>query len=77
MKKTKNFLRIWITGASVAGFLFGWATFAHAQTPAALAALQSLTTTSSTTNTSTALTTSTQTTVQSFSPSARIRTGGS
>jgi len=83
MKKLKNFLRVWIAGASVAGFIFGWATFAHANKPVALAFLQNQTTTQTASAGSTL--TSTQAsnqTLQSlpqtrFSASPRLRTGGS
>ncbi|MEJ2710609.1 MAG: hypothetical protein P8074_23555 [Anaerolineales bacterium] len=34
MKSMKGILRIWITTASVAGFMGGWALLAHAEKPA-------------------------------------------
>jgi hypothetical protein len=81
MKNVKNFLRVWIAGASVAGFIFGWATFAHANKPVTLPIVQSLSPTSSTTSSSTSAQTSIQG-LQSipqsrFSTSPRLRTGGS
>ena len=36
MKNLKNGIRIWITGASLAGFLGGWVLLAHAPKPAPL-----------------------------------------
>ncbi len=36
MKIVKNLIRVWITSASVAGFVGGWAFFAHAGKPAPL-----------------------------------------
>jgi hypothetical protein len=62
----------------VAGFIFGWATFAHSNKPVALTILQNQSTTNSTTST-------TQTSIQAFqaiqrpviSTSPRLRTGGS
>jgi len=82
MKNAKNFLRIWITGASMAGFIFGWATFAHANKPVTLPIVQSLSPTSSAATTTTS---SAQISIQglqtlpqtNFSTSPRIRTGGS
>jgi hypothetical protein len=79
MKKIKNALRVWIAGASVAGFIFGWATFAHSNKPVALAFLQSQSTTNSTAASITQTGIQTFQAVQQpqFSTSPRLRTGGS
>jgi hypothetical protein len=89
MKKTKNLFRMWIAGVSVAGFMFGWGTFAHAnnQGTAGLSQSQASTTvsatqaadTSTTSRASTSASLQTFQTVQQpqFSTSPRLRTGGS
>jgi len=78
MKKIKNLLRVWIAGASIAGFIFGWATFAHANKPVALTFLQNQSTTISATTTSQTSVQSLQTIQQPvISTSPRLRTGGS
>jgi hypothetical protein len=51
MKSLKNGIRIWITGASVAGFLGGWVLLAHAPKPAPLQVSTTTTTTTGTTPT--------------------------
>jgi hypothetical protein len=40
MKLVKNFMRVWIASASVAGFVGGWAFLAHAGKPAPLTGTQ-------------------------------------
>ena len=79
MKKMKSFLRVWIAGASVAGFIFGWATFAHSNKPIVLAFLQNQTTTNTTpassVQTSNQVFQAVQLPNRSISP--RLRTGGS
>ncbi len=88
MKKIKSLLRYWIAGVSIAGFLFGWITFAHSSKPAALAIFQGQATASVSTGQTSASTaggSNTQASIQSFqviqppqfSTSPRLRTGGS
>ena len=76
MKKIKSFLRTWIAGASIVGFLFGWVMFAHSSKPASissnLTASQASTVLTTTGSQSLIPLAQSQTSVQT-----RLRTGGS
>ncbi len=78
MKKIKVLLRYWIAAATVAGFLFGWITFAHSAKTVSISGQTSQSTSSSTTS----LTAANAQTIVSLPQSQsafqpRLRTGGS